>query len=87
MWKRGCTIQEQISRARLHFGDRTFEASDGPTAIQHKILREISNMDAYVFRVVRVYLLILIEEVTIYFPAVVDIYGYKYEVRLCLVRI
>ena len=57
------------------------------TAIQHKVLREMSNMDAYVFRVVRVYLLILIEEVTIYFPAVVDIYGYKYEVLLHLVRI
>jgi hypothetical protein len=32
-------------------------------------------------------ILILIEEVTIYFRAIVDIYGYEYEVLLLLVRI
>jgi hypothetical protein len=32
-------------------------------------------------------ILVLIEEVTIYSPVAVDVYGYKYEVLLLLVRI
>jgi hypothetical protein len=46
-------------------------------------------MRAYVVGMVGMYLriLILIEEVTICFPAAVDIYGYEYEVLLLLVRI
>ena len=44
-------------------------------------------MRAYLVGMVGIYLLILIEEVTICFPAAVDIYGHEYEALLLLVRI